>query len=111
MRTRRRLIQILATLAVAMPTLAVVVPANAAPLSQLPVKVTNKSGSGDKVFLYVLGVNLNTGRLGYVDAGGTFHNWPAGSIPPSPAPDVAINGPGRDATITLRVPVGISGRV
>ena len=39
----------------------------------------NTTGRGDAVYLYVLGVNLTTGRLGYVNAGGTFTNWAARS--------------------------------
>jgi len=109
--TKRRLLHIIVALAVAVPTLIAVAPANAAPQGQLPLNVRNNSGRGDTVFLYVLGVNLNTGRLGYVDAGGTFHNWPAGSIPPTPALDVAIKGPGKGGTAKLKVPVGLSGRV
>lgn len=77
----------------------------------LPVSVTNDSGRAGKVHLYVVGLNLNTGRLGYVDASGTFTPWPAGDIPPSPAPDVSISGPANGATTTLRIPRGISGRV
>ena len=45
------------------------------------------SGRGEAVYVYVLGTNLSTGRLGYVNAGGTFTAWPAGSNPPSAAPD------------------------
>ena len=108
---RRRLLQMLAALAVAVPVLVAVAPAHAAPLSLLPLNVTNNSGRGDKVYLYVLGVNLSTGRLGYVNAAGTFTPWPAGSIPPVPAPDVSIGGPGNGGTKTLKVPVGISGRM
>jgi hypothetical protein len=110
MRTRR-LLQLLAALAVAVPTLIAITPARAAPLNLLPLKVTNNSGRGDKVYLYVLGVNLNTGRLGYVNAAGTFTPWPAGSIPPSPAPDVSISGPGNGASKTLKVPIALSGRM
>ena len=67
-------------------------PAQAAPTNLLSVQVTNNSGRGDKVFLYVVGVNLNTGRLGYVNAGGTFTPWPHG-------------------TTTLRIPIALSGRL
>jgi len=77
----------------------------------LPVTVTNHTGRGDTVYLYVLGVNLSTGRLGYVNAGGTFTPWPAGGNPPTPAPDVSIAGPGNAASTTIRVPRGVSGRV
>lgn len=85
--------------------------AEAAPPSLLPLNVTNNSGRGEQVYLYVLGVNLNTGRLGYVNAAGTFTPWPAGSLPPSPAPDVAITGPASGATSTLQIPINLSGRM
>ncbi|OLE25084.1 MAG: sugar hydrolase [Actinobacteria bacterium 13_1_20CM_3_71_11] len=107
----RRLWKLLAALAVTVPVLVAVAPAHAAPLNLLPLRVTNDSGRGDKVYLYVLGVNLNTGRLGYVDAAGTFTPWPAGSLPPVPAPDVSIAGPAPGATRALKLPVGISGRM
>src|SRR2546430_4938526 len=107
----RRLWKLLAALAVAVPVLVAVAPAHAAPLNLLPLGVTNTSGGGAPVSLYVLGVNLNTGRLGYVNAAGTFTPWPAGSLPPVPAPDVSIAGPGGGATRTLKLPVGISGRM
>jgi hypothetical protein len=77
----------------------------------LPVTVTNHTGRGEAVYLYVLGVNGSTGRLGYVNAGGGFTPWPAGGNPPTPAPDVSIAGPGNGASRTVQVPRGISGRV
>jgi hypothetical protein len=77
----------------------------------LPVTVTNNTGRADPVFLYVLGVNLSTGRLGYVNAVGAFTAWPAGGLPPTPAPDVSIAGPGNGGGTTIRVPRGVSGRV
>jgi hypothetical protein len=86
-------------------------PAGAVGPDRLPVRITNSSGRADAVFLYVLGVNLNTGRLGYVNAAGAFSNWPAGGQPPTPAPDVSIAGPGNGASLSIQVPRGISGRV
>ncbi|TDC97166.1 beta-1,3-glucanase family protein [Actinomadura sp. 7K507] len=86
-------------------------PVRAAAPDVLPLNVTNDSGRAGQVHLYVVGVNTSTGRLGYVDASGTFTPWPAGSIPPSPAPDVSIGGPANGATTTLRIPRGLSGRV
>jgi hypothetical protein len=77
----------------------------------LPVTVTNNTGLGDPLFLYVLGVNLATGRLGYVDAGGAFTNWSGGAAVPVPAPDVAIPGPANGAKTTIKVPKGLSGRL
>jgi hypothetical protein len=44
----------------------------------LPVTVSNKTGRGDAVFLYVLGVNLTTGKLGYVNGAGDFTAWTGG---------------------------------
>jgi hypothetical protein len=63
------------------------------------------------VYLYVLGVNLSSGRLGYLNSAGTFTAWSGGTIPPSPAPDVSIGGPGNGGSTTLRFPRGFSGRV
>ncbi|GAA2492269.1 hypothetical protein Ahu01nite_027090 [Winogradskya humida] len=86
-------------------------PAQAIGPALLPVTVTNNTGRGDAVYVYVIGINLNTGRLGYVNQGGTFTPWPAGSNPPVPAPDVAIGGPGNGGTTTVQFPRGFSGRV
>jgi len=85
--------------------------AQAAGPDRLPLTITNSSGRGEAVYVYVLGTNLSTGRLGYVNAAGTFTAWPAGSNPPSAAPDVAIAGPGNGGSTTVQVPRGISGRV
>jgi hypothetical protein len=63
------------------------------------------------VFVYVLGTNLATGKLGWVDAGGAFHEWPAGANPPSPAPDSAVEGPANGGNVTVQVPRGFSGRI
>jgi hypothetical protein len=79
--------------------------------SLLPLTITNQTGRGDAVYLYVIGVNLSTGRLGYVNGGGTFNPWPAGGNPPTPAPDVSIAGPGNGGSATVQVPRGVSGRV
>ncbi|WDZ82606.1 beta-1,3-glucanase family protein [Micromonospora cathayae] len=77
----------------------------------LPLTVTNQTGRADAVHLYVLGTNLTTGRLGYVNAAGTFTPWPPGGSPPTPAPDVSIPGPANGGTTTLRIPRNLSGRV
>ncbi len=113
MRTGKNLLHALAVLALAVPVAitAATPPAQAIGPNLLPFKVTNNTGRGDAVYLYVLGVNLNTGRLGYVNSGGTFTPWPAGSNPPSPAPDVAIAGPGNGGSTTIQLPRGLSGRV
>jgi hypothetical protein len=77
----------------------------------LPVTVTNDTGRNDAVFLYVLGTNLATGKLGYVDAAGDFTAWTGGASTPVPAPDVSIAGPGNGASTTIRMPKGLSGRL
>ncbi|GAA4249627.1 hypothetical protein GCM10022255_034460 [Dactylosporangium darangshiense] len=109
----RRMLLALATTAAATTVAATAVApaAHAVGPSLLPVTVTNSTGRGDAVYLYVLGVNLSTGRLGYVNSAGTFTAWSGGAIPPSPAPDVSIGGPGNGGSTTLRFPRGFSGRV
>ncbi|GGL21492.1 beta-1,3-glucanase family protein [Planomonospora parontospora] len=82
-----------------------------APPALLPLTVTNRSGRGEQTYVYVLGTNLRTGRLGYVDAAGAFTPWPAGANPPSPAPDVAIPGPAGGSTKSIKLPLDLSGRV
>ncbi len=113
MHLRKKLLGAVAILAMAASATLVAAgsPASAAGPSLLPLTFTNNTGRGDAVYLYVIGVNLNTGKLGYATAGGTFTNWPAGGNPPTPAPDVAIAGPGNGATTTVQVPRGMSGRV
>ncbi|WP_421735059.1 beta-1,3-glucanase family protein [Cellulomonas sp.] len=113
MRTSTRLIGALSALAVAVTTAVVGAASGAQAVGpdRLPLTITNSSGRGEAVYVYVLGTNLTTGRLGYVNAGGTFTAWPAGANPPSPAPDVAIAGPGNGGSTTIQVPRGISGRV
>ncbi|ROS30778.1 beta-1,3-glucanase family protein [Cellulomonas sp. PhB150] len=112
MRTSRRMLGALSALAIAATAaLVAAAPAQAVGPDRLPVTVTNSSGRGEAVYLYVLGTNLATGKLGYVNAGGTFTAWPAGSLPPSPAPDVAIGGPRSGSSTTIQVPRGISGRI
>ncbi|MFF0232451.1 beta-1,3-glucanase family protein [Micromonospora sp. NPDC005254] len=87
-------------------------PADAVGPDVLPVTVTNNSGRGEAVFLYILGQDIRPGgRLGYVNAAGQFSAWPAGGLPPTPAPDVAISGPGNGGSVTVRVPRFISGRI
>jgi hypothetical protein len=85
-------------------------PAAAAVPATIPLTFKNNSGRGDAVYLYVLGTNLTTGRLGWADANGGFHEWTGGSIPPSPAPDVSIPGPANGQTKTIQIPK-LSGRV
>ncbi|MER7274434.1 beta-1,3-glucanase family protein [Dactylosporangium sp. NPDC000244] len=110
---RRRLLGMLGALALAVTAGAVAAApaAHAIGPSLLPVTVSNTTGRGDAVYLYVLGVQLSSGRLGYVNAAGTFTAWSGGQIPPSPAPDVSIAGPGNGGSSTLKFPRGFSGRV
>ncbi|GLY04604.1 beta-1,3-glucanase family protein [Actinoplanes sp. NBRC 101535] len=77
----------------------------------LPVTFTNRSGRSGQVFVYVLGTNLTTGKLGYVDAAGGFTAWSGGASTPVPAPDVAISGPANGEAKTINVPKNLSGRV
>jgi hypothetical protein len=78
----------------------------------LPVTVTNNTGRSDAVYLYILGQDIRPGgRLGYVNSAGTFQNWPAGSNPPSPAPDVSIPGPANGGSVQVRFPRHISARI
>ncbi|WP_433202645.1 beta-1,3-glucanase family protein [Dactylosporangium sp. CS-047395] len=102
-----------AALAIAVPVsvFAAATASQAVGPATLPVTVTNNTGRSGAVYLYVLGTNLSTGRLGYVNAAGAFSNWPAGGNPPTPAPDVSIGGPGNGGSVTIQVPRGLSGRV
>src|SRR5918995_1878424 len=87
MRTRQRVFGTLAAIAMTVPmAVAAASPAQAIGPALLPVTVTNNSGRGDAVHLYVIGINLATGRLGYV------------------------NGPGNGGNTTIRFPRGFSGR-
>ena len=100
----------LAVAAVAIPAAVAVVPnAFAAGPDLLPLTITNDSGRGEPVHLYVLGVS--GGRLGYVTEAGAFTPWTGGANPPAAAPDVAIDGPAPGAAKTINVPKGLSGRM
>jgi hypothetical protein len=109
----RSVLRALAALAVTIPIAAAVSPpaAQAVGPNVLPVTVTNNTGRGDAVYLYVIGIQLSSGRLGYVNQGGTFTAWSGGQIPPSPAPDVSIAGAGNGGSTTINFPRGFSGRV
>ncbi|MBZ9644007.1 glycoside hydrolase family 64 protein [Streptomyces sp. PSKA30] len=85
-------------------------PADAAVPATIPLKITNNSGRGDPLHVYVLGTSLTTGQQGWADANGTFHPWPAGGNPPTPAPDAAIPGPAAGQSSTVRIPK-LSGRI
>jgi hypothetical protein len=105
----KRFLAVLASVALSVPFLAT--PAQAIGPAVLPVTVTNSTGRGEATYLYVIGVQLSSGRLGYVNQGGTFTAWSGGQIPPSPAPDVSIPGPGNGGSATINFPRGFSGRV
>ncbi|MEV7993807.1 glycoside hydrolase family 64 protein [Streptomyces sp. NPDC086077] len=85
-------------------------PADAAVPATIPLKITNSSGRGDPVYVYTLGTSLTTGQQGWADANGTFHAWPAGGNPPTPAPDASIPGPAAGQSRTIRIPK-LSGRI
>ncbi|MFD3697049.1 glycoside hydrolase family 64 protein [Streptomyces sp. NPDC058646] len=76
----------------------------------IPLTIKNSSGRSEPVYVYNLGTQLSTGRQGWADANGTFHPWPAGGNPPTPAPDASIAGPADGQTRTIRMPK-FSGRV
>ncbi|MEU6344741.1 glycoside hydrolase family 64 protein [Streptomyces sp. NPDC046977] len=84
--------------------------AGAAVPATIPLTVTNNSGRTGPVYLYNLGTQLSTGQQGWADANGTFHAWPAGGNPPTPAPDASIAGPAGGRSVTIRMPK-FSGRL
>ncbi|MEN8651276.1 glycoside hydrolase family 64 protein [Streptomyces sp. 21So2-11] len=84
-------------------------PAQAVPAT-IPLQITNNSGRSEPIYIYNLGTQLSTGRQGWADANGTFHPWPAGGNPPTPAPDASIAGPAGGQTRTIQMPK-FSGRV
>ncbi|MFF3562632.1 glycoside hydrolase family 64 protein [Streptomyces sp. NPDC002574] len=84
--------------------------AGAAVPATIPLTVTNNSGRSGPVYLYDLGTQLSTGQQGWADANGTFHAWPAGGNPPTPAPDASIAGPANGRSVTIRMPK-FSGRL
>ncbi|MFF3686829.1 glycoside hydrolase family 64 protein [Streptomyces sp. NPDC002187] len=84
--------------------------AEAAVPATIPLKFTNNSGRGEPVYIYNLGTLLSTGQQGWADANGTFHPWPAGGNPPTPAPDASIAGPASGQSRTIRMPK-FSGRI
>ncbi|MER7195713.1 glycoside hydrolase family 64 protein [Streptomyces flaveolus] len=84
--------------------------ASAAVPDTIPLTITNDSGRGDAVYVYTLGTSLTSGQQGWADAAGTFHAWPAGGNPPTPAPDASIPGPAAGQTKTIRIPK-LSGRI
>lgn len=109
MSVQRKLLALVAALATA-AGLAAVPSAAAAVPATIPLTIKNTSGRGEPVYVYNLGTELSTGRQGWADANGTFHPWPAGGNPPTPAPDASIQGPANGGSITIRLPK-FSGRV
>ncbi|MFE1929323.1 glycoside hydrolase family 64 protein [Streptomyces sp. NPDC056669] len=97
-------------LALGMTALAPEASARSAVPSTIPLKFTNNSGRGDQIYVYTIGTLLSTGQQGWADASGTFHPWPAGGNPPTPAPDASIAGPANGQALTIRIPK-LSGRV
>jgi len=108
----RRLLAPAAAAALLAAVLAVHSPssADAAVPDTIPLKLTNNSGRGEAVYVYTLGTLLSTGQQGWADASGTFHAWPAGGNPPTPAPDASIAGPAAGQSKTIRIPK-FSGRI
>jgi hypothetical protein len=84
--------------------------AHAAVPATIPLKLTNNSGRSEPVYVYDLGTLLSTGQQGWADANGTFHAWPAGGNPPTPAPDASIPGPAAGQSKTIQIPK-FSGRI
>lgn len=85
-------------------------PAAAGP-AKLTFTISNNSGLDQQLYLYVLGTDLASGKLGYVNQAGNFTAWPRGANPPTPAPDVSIIGAGKGGSSSLQVPKGFSGRI
>ncbi|SDU51777.1 beta-1,3-glucanase family protein [Jiangella alkaliphila] len=104
----RRLAGTLAALALVASGSAAAAPAAAAVPATIPLTITNDSGRGDPVHIYVLGER--DGRLGYADAAGTFHPWPTVGSVPVDAPDASIAGPADRQSLTIQLPQ-LSGRV
>ncbi|GAA0798991.1 glycoside hydrolase family 64 protein [Spirilliplanes yamanashiensis] len=112
MRLNKTVLRSIAAAVIATPVVAMAIPdAEAAGPDVLPLTVTNNSGRGESVHLYVLGTNIDTGKLGYVDSAGTFTAWSGGANPPVAAPDVSIPGPANGASSTLKIPKGLSARI
>ncbi|UIX32518.1 glycoside hydrolase family 64 protein [Streptomyces sp. GQFP] len=110
--TRKVLVPLVAAAAVATGLTAAgpVTRAAAAVPTTIPLDFKNNSGRGDQIYVYNIGTLLSTGQQGWADANGTFHAWPVGGNPPTPAPDASIAGPANGQTMTLRMPK-FSGRV
>ena len=108
MKLRRRLLAAVSALVAAVPVTLAAAPAHAVGPALLPVTVTNSTGRGDAVYLYVIGVNLTTGRLGYVNAGRHLHRaGPAGRSRRRPRRTSSIAGPGNGGSTTIQFPRGL----
>ncbi|MFZ2624663.1 MAG: beta-1,3-glucanase family protein [Propionibacterium sp.] len=83
--------------------------------SSLRIDFANNTGSDTPLYVYIVGTSttITTGdKLGYVDGSGHFQLWPTtGGTTPVDAPDVAIQGPASGSSMTLHLPVGMSGRI
>ena len=110
--TRKVLVPLVAAAAVATGLTAAgpATRADAAVPTTIPLDFKNNSGRGEQIYVYNIGTLLSTGQQGWADANGTFHAWPVGGNPPTPAPDASIAGPANGQTMTLRMPK-FSGRV
>ncbi|MDI5981879.1 glycoside hydrolase family 64 protein [Amycolatopsis magusensis] len=108
MSVKRKLLALGVALAAAL-AVTPALPAVAVPAT-IPLTLTNNSGRAGPIYVYNLGTELSTGRQGWADANGTFHAWPAGGNPPTPAPDASIPGPAAGQSVTIRLPK-FSGRV
>ncbi|MFE4663454.1 glycoside hydrolase family 64 protein [Streptomyces sp. NPDC056716] len=108
---RRRLLAVSAATALLAALVSLGGPAGtaAAVPATIPLSLTNNSGRADAVHVYVLGTSPD-GRQGWADASGTFHAWPVGGNPPTPAPDASIPGPAAGQSRTIRIPK-LSGRI
>jgi hypothetical protein len=111
-RVKRKVVALaaaVASIAAGLTAFAPATPAEAVPAT-IPLVFKNSSGRSDPVYIYNLGTLLTTGQQGWADANGTFHPWPAGGNPPTPAPDASILGPANGQTRTIRIPK-FSGRI
>ncbi|WP_436848643.1 glycoside hydrolase family 64 protein [Streptomyces asoensis] len=107
---RRRALGLAGALALVGALFSLGPPAQAAVPATVPLKITNNSGRGEALYVYNLGTLLSTGQQGWADANGSFHAWPAGGNPPTPAPDASIAGPAAGQSATIRIPK-FSGRI
>ncbi|WP_026174496.1 beta-1,3-glucanase family protein [Acaricomes phytoseiuli] len=84
--------------------------ASAATPATIPLTITNSSDRSGPVYIYNLGTDLASGKMGWADANGTFRAWPNAGTTPQPAPDTSIAGPQPGGSMTIRVPK-FSGRI